>query len=109
MAKTGESYTTARAHLLAPSTDPPAGPDPAALAGMSDEAVARRTGRTWTEWTAWLDARSAAELPHPDIARLVATAAGGRRRSPWATSASGGCARPASAATAPTKRTGAAR
>jgi len=42
------------------------------LAGMSDEAVARRTGRDWAEWTAWLDARSAAELPHPDIARLVA-------------------------------------
>lgn len=74
MAKTGESYTAARAHLLtrASGSDTPP-PDLADLAGMSDEAVARRTGRDWAAWTAWLDERSAAGLPHPEIARLVAT------------------------------------
>lgn len=97
MAKTGESYTTARAHLLArssegvgptagpaptpggqpaaPTAGPDGGPGPSAsmatLAGMSDDAVTAKTGRDWAEWTAWLDARSAAQLPHPDIARLV--------------------------------------
>lgn len=74
MAKTGESYTTARTHLRtrASGSDAPP-PDLAALAGMSNEAVARRTGRDWAGWTGWLDDHSAAALPHPEIARLVAT------------------------------------
>lgn len=70
MAKTGESYTAARAHLLA-TTPPPLPADYLDLAGMSDEAVADRTGRSWPEWTAWLDSHRAAALSHPDIARLL--------------------------------------
>ena len=84
MEKTGESYTTARAQLLAkkekgigterkasrpaPSVDPSAYAD---LAGMSDEAVARRTGRTWEEWVRTLDAHDAASQPHQEIAAAV--------------------------------------
>jgi hypothetical protein len=88
MQKTGESYTAARANLLAkkarkhdgprpPATEPPeaaartAPPDHAALAGMSDEAARAKTGRTWAEWVEVLDAREAAALPHGEIAAIV--------------------------------------
>lgn len=104
MQKTGESYTTARAQLLAkkeradadPASEPrqPAGPagiigdagegtaavqavkpqDLASLAGISDEAVAAATGRTWSEWVQALDARDAASLPHREIAAYVGEA-----------------------------------
>lgn len=84
MAKTGESYTAARAHLLgarpaaadaaSPATPapPPIPSDYLDLAGMSDEAVAEATGRDWPTWTRWLDERDAASLPHREIARLLA-------------------------------------
>jgi len=75
MAKTGESYTTARAHVLAkPGSTQIARPVPgelAALAGMSDEKIAGKTGRTWREWVRTLDADGAAAMPHRDIAALV--------------------------------------
>lgn len=93
MLKTGESYTAARAHLLArksrnaagpqsaaptaPAAAPPevsarsAPPDLAALAGMSDEAVRAKTGRAWAGWVEILDARAAAALPHGEIAAIV--------------------------------------
>jgi hypothetical protein len=84
MQKTGESYTAARANLLAkkagrgstqeaPGSEPPAPepPDYAALAGMSDETVRARTGRTWAEWVELLDAKGAAALPHGEIAAYV--------------------------------------
>jgi hypothetical protein len=74
MKKTGESYTAARAHILS-TTRTPRAPEPevdhSKLAGMADDKVAAKTGRTWREWTRVLDAAGAAALPHRDIARLV--------------------------------------
>ena len=70
MEKTGESYTAARAQLL--RTRPrPIPPNYAELAGMSDEAVAAKTGRTWKEWVRALDDIGAMEMAHKDVARWV--------------------------------------
>jgi hypothetical protein len=79
MKKTGESYTAARTQLLRKKSpvktvaapEPPAS-DSAALAGMSDNAVRAKTGRTWPEWTRELDAIGARQMTHRDIARHVA-------------------------------------
>ncbi len=74
MRKTGESYTTARAHILSkPKGKQPQARavDHAALAGMSDEKIAAKTGRTWPEWVRVLDAEQAATMPHRDVAALV--------------------------------------
>jgi hypothetical protein len=49
------------------------------LAGMSDEAVEKATGRRWAEWTAFLDEHAAARLEHAAIAELVS----GEGASPW--------------------------
>jgi hypothetical protein len=68
MEKTGESYTAARAKLLA-AEEPKAAEGPAL--SMSDEAIRRRTGRGWEEWFELLDDWGAAERPHPEIARWV--------------------------------------
>jgi len=76
MKKTGESYTAARAHLLSKHTaDRPAAPvrDLGALAGMTDGAVAAKTGRTWRQWVDALDADGAASMTHRDIAAIVHT------------------------------------
>lgn len=79
MQKTGEAYTAARRQVLA--AKPTAGgsqaappranvpPDHETLAGMRDEAVAQKTGRTWPEWCTLLDAEGAADKSHRDIAR----------------------------------------
>ena len=40
--------------------------------GMSDEAVARATGRDWNTWLQFLDDLGAQELSHKDIVALVA-------------------------------------
>jgi hypothetical protein len=69
MEKTGESYTAARAVLLA-AQEPKATEGPALT--MSDEAIRRRTGRGWEEWFDLLDAWGAAERTHTEIARWVA-------------------------------------
>lgn len=73
MAKTGESYTAALAHVR--SSDgaeaPPLPDDYEKLAGMSDDAVRARTGRGWPEWVAALDAQDATAMSHRDIARWV--------------------------------------
>lgn len=118
MAKTGESYTAARAHIVpSPTTRQrptasaelrapealPAAPEPgepgsaaqpgaaepmlqpsaakapaaavapdfAQIAGMSDEAVAAKTGRDWAGWVATLDALDASALPHGRIADII--------------------------------------
>jgi hypothetical protein len=74
MKKTGESYTAARAQLVSnPQTQEPPPPaiDYAALAGMSDEKVAAKTGRTWREWTRTLDGDEAHTMPHRDIAAML--------------------------------------
>ena len=69
MEKTGESYTAARAMLLA--AQEPAAAEALRLA-TSDEEIRRRTGRGWEEWFGLLDAWGAAERPHRDVARWVA-------------------------------------
>ena len=70
MQKTGESYTTARLHLVRKIQPEP---NYAELAGQSDAAVQKATGRDWREWVAILDAEKSAEKPHRDIARYVAS------------------------------------
>jgi hypothetical protein len=69
MEKTGESYTAARAILLA--ADEPKDADRPRLA-TSDEEIGRRTGRGWEEWFDALDDWGAQERTHRDIARWVA-------------------------------------
>lgn len=79
MEKTGESYTAARAMLLATHDDPNR-PDPAAAApasagpvlATSDEAIRQRTGRGWEEWFDLLDGWGAADRSHREIARWLA-------------------------------------
>lgn len=74
MKKTGESYTTARAHVISKANvKQPAArtSNHATLAGMSDDTIAAKTGRTWQEWARVLDADDAASMPHRDIAALV--------------------------------------
>jgi hypothetical protein len=65
MQKTGEAYTTARLHVVGSK------PDHAKLAGMSDAAVKKATGRDWNEWVKTLDAARANEKPHGEIAEYV--------------------------------------
>ncbi len=76
MAKTGESYTAARAALLAKRS--PTRPAAvvakakwAELAGMSDQAVEAKTGRTWAQWVTVLDEAQAWTLSHRDIAKYL--------------------------------------
>ena len=42
------------------------------LSGVSSEAVAAATGRTWDEWAEFLDGLGAQEMTHKDIVALVA-------------------------------------
>jgi hypothetical protein len=85
MDKTGESYTTARRHLLARAepaepaepADPAAPPAPAAgtiRERFSDASVRQRTGRGWDEWFALLDDWRASTRGHTEITRWLATA-----------------------------------
>jgi hypothetical protein len=69
MEKTGQSYTTARATLLA-AEEPKLTEGPAL--SVSDEVIRRRTGRGWEEWFDLLDEWGGAERPHGEIARWVA-------------------------------------
>ena len=69
MEKTGESYTTARMHIV--DRKPSAPPDYATLAGMSDEKVKQATGCDWAAWVAALDYAHANEMSHREIARHI--------------------------------------
>jgi hypothetical protein len=74
MKKTRESYTAARRHVLrSPESPSPtsAAPDYTGLAGMADETIRTKTGRSWAEWVRALDAIGADRLPHGEIARHV--------------------------------------
>lgn len=94
MAKTGEAYTAARAQLItkrplptvspsavpgAPVASAPAvaaprratPPDYAALAGMSDRSIEKRTGCTWEKWVQALDYAGAADWSHRATAEYV--------------------------------------
>ncbi|WP_330441048.1 hypothetical protein OHB44_15060 [Micromonospora sp. NBC_00821] len=86
MEKTGESYTTARRHLISRTVEPastaaspPAPTEPTASAAaaqterIADDLIRARTGRGWDEWFAVLDAASATEWTHTRIARHLAT------------------------------------
>lgn len=73
MEKTGESYTTARAQLLKKREGTPAS-EPAdypKLAGMSDAAVEKATGRDWSSWVSALDRAAAEEMTHRQIAAHI--------------------------------------
>jgi hypothetical protein len=68
MDKTGESYTSARAALLAAENPTPAeGP---ALT-MSEEAIRARTGHGWEHWFGLLDEWGATERSHPEMVRWL--------------------------------------
>jgi uncharacterized protein YndB with AHSA1/START domain len=69
MEKTGESYTAARAMLLA--ADEPKDAERPRLA-TSDDEIRRRTGRGWEQWFDLLDEWGAQERTHKEIARWVA-------------------------------------
>ena len=67
MQKTGESYTTARLHLVKKEEVPAS--DYASLAGLSDESVKNATGRAWAMWVALLDKAGAKEMSHPALTK----------------------------------------
>ena len=70
MEKTGESFTAARANLLAKSP-PPLPDDYESIAGKSDATMVESTGKSWPEWVAILDRARAASMEHGVIARWV--------------------------------------
>ena len=57
-----------------------AGKAPAKAAGIGDDAVKAKTGRTWTEWVSALDDAGARSMAHAGIATLVAETFGVQ---PW--------------------------
>ncbi|MEA2163476.1 MAG: hypothetical protein QOK37_1603 [Thermoanaerobaculia bacterium] len=70
MQKTGESYTTARLHLVKKQlpTEPVApAADFAALAKLSDESVKKATGCDWSKWVFVLDKAGGKEMTHPEL------------------------------------------
>ncbi len=71
MAKTGESYTAARAMLLTAGDADPTRPGEVRLA-TSEEKIRDRTGRGWEEWFGLLDEWGAADRPRRETARWVA-------------------------------------
>ena len=85
MEKTGEAYTAARTNLLrhmTPSITKAVAPTPvsppvaapvnfAKLAGMSDEAIKKRTGCAWDKWVWALDKAGAADWSHRARAEYV--------------------------------------
>ena len=81
MKGTGESYTTARLHVVeharkrsprpAAAARKVATIDYATVAGKSDATITEQTGHTWAEWIQLLDAHGAKTMTHGEIARLV--------------------------------------
>ena len=85
MLKTGESYTSARAHLVRAKVShaadglnvstsrslPGAPADFAKLAGMSDKAIEAKTGCDWAKWVWTLDYSGAESMSHRAIAQMV--------------------------------------
>jgi hypothetical protein len=82
MSKTGEAYTTARAHITRksrkgpaarPAASTPKPKDYPAVAGMSDATMKQKTGCGWDRWVRTLDHHEAERMSHRDIAALVRT------------------------------------
>jgi Domain of unknown function (DUF4287) len=71
MEKTGESYTAARAKLLAADE-----PQQRVSLSTSDATIRERTGRGWEDWFDLLDEAGAAEMSHREIARWLAAEQG---------------------------------
>jgi uncharacterized protein YndB with AHSA1/START domain len=76
MQKTGESYTTARAHLRTQkptvlSVPFPAPGDYARIAGKSDAILKEKTGCNWERWVKALDRAKAHAWTHREIAKHV--------------------------------------
>jgi len=76
MAKTGESYTAARAQILDKPTEKPERvapkpPDYEALSGITNRRLKERTGCAWEKWVPMLDHFGAADMRHREIAALV--------------------------------------
>ncbi|MGH7674689.1 MAG: hypothetical protein ACREMV_05395 [Gemmatimonadales bacterium] len=73
MRKTGEAYTSARAHLVnkKQSSSSPAPVDYAKRAGWSDTLIKAKTGCSWERWVGALDRVEAYEWPHREIAKHV--------------------------------------
>jgi hypothetical protein len=69
MAKTGESYTAARRHIVKSREKPR--PRKNVDLGKSDETIKRGSGKSWDEWFALLDAWGATKRTHGEIARYV--------------------------------------
>ncbi|GGR97802.1 hypothetical protein GCM10010169_47940 [Micromonospora fulviviridis] len=79
MARTGESYTTARRQLLAGSAAAVAAAEPPSPARTQMDRVSaallrERTGHDWDEWFARLDAWGAVDRTHAEMARWLVTA-----------------------------------
>jgi hypothetical protein len=70
MQKTGESYTTARLHLVKKLVPEPV-PDFAAIARLSDESVKKATGCDWTKWVFVLDKAGGKEMSHPQLVKHI--------------------------------------
>jgi hypothetical protein len=71
MAKTGESYTAARAQLLAGDEDQ-APTDSMPRLACSDERIRERTGLGWENWFDLLDSWGADSMTHTQLAKRVA-------------------------------------
>ena len=69
MQKTGESYTTARLHLVKKEEAP--APDYASLAGLSDESVKKATGCAWEKWVFVLDKAGGDSMSHPELTKHI--------------------------------------
>jgi hypothetical protein len=74
MARTGESYTAARAQLLAHhvGTGPAAQAPETAPLPTSDDRLRERTGRGWEEWFDLLDDAGMHGRPHREVSRYLA-------------------------------------
>ena len=84
MRRTGESYTTSRAKIVArsaaeprvrqaaapPAAAPPK-PDYTALAGIADATITAKTGCGWERWVFALDYSGADHMTHREIAAIV--------------------------------------
>ncbi|MGH2752097.1 MAG: hypothetical protein ACRDK3_14675 [Actinomycetota bacterium] len=69
MAKTGESYTAARRHVVKSKEE--SSRRPSVDLGQSDETLKRGSGKSWDEWFAILDSWGATARTHTEIARFV--------------------------------------